>query len=229
MEPKSVLIKLRGKYTLFFFFIFFSSFFSHAQIAQSSQEVTSPLAQKIPEPGQLGSPFQTEHFWNRIGLELGAGYVPVVAKGAGYFKHGYSVTAGLVDHISPHWDALVEVQFFGLNGNAQSVSYSNTDFSASLGASYLLTPKRGISPYLIGSAGYYVLGSTPGCQNGSCALTTINTVNKPGWSGGVGIRHRLYAESRMEIFTEGRYHYIASGTTDYGQLSLFPVSAGIRW
>jgi len=48
-------------------------------------------------------------------------------------------------------------------------------------------------------------------------------------NGGLGVRRRLYADKRMELFAEGRYHYIASGFTDFGQISLFPVSAGIRW
>jgi len=33
----------------------------------------------------------------------------------------------------------------------------------------------------------------------------------------------------MEVFAEARYHYIASGSTPLGQISLLPVSAGIRW
>jgi hypothetical protein len=33
----------------------------------------------------------------------------------------------------------------------------------------------------------------------------------------------------MELFAEVRYHYIASGSTAFGQISLLPVSAGIRW
>jgi hypothetical protein len=57
----------------------------------------------------------------------------------------------------------------------------------------------------------------------------LNAASAVGYNGGIGIRHKLYADRHMEIFAEGRYHYIASGSTDFGQISLIPISAGIRW
>lgn len=191
-----------------------------------------------PKPGDLGYPFQTEHFWNHLALELSGGYVPVVGKGAGYFDKGFLVTAGVVDHLNPHFDALIEMQFFGLSGasSAAATSNSNTDFGMNLDASYTPLSRAKLSPYLIGGVGYYYLGpiAVPGsvsqpCTDLNCPTNVANSSDRAGYNGGVGMRRRLVADRDTALFVEARYHYIASKTSDFGQLSLFPISAGLRW
>jgi hypothetical protein len=198
-----------------------------ATSAQSAPDKTG----QVPQPGQLGSPFSADHFWKHIALELSSGYSPVVSKGAGYFTKGFTVTAGVIDHLSPHWNLLAEAHFFGLEGASP---YSNTDFALDLGGSYYLLSRSRTNPYLIGSVGYYELGTvtTPQivqCVGVNCPGNILNAASAVGYNGGIGIRHKLYADRHMEIFAEGRYHYIASGSTDFGQISLIPISAGIRW
>jgi hypothetical protein len=185
-----------------------------------------------------------DHFWKHIAFELGGGYSPVVQKGAGLFDNGFNVTAGVIDHLRPHWDLLAEAQFFGLSGSSQYVdeygftqtsSQSNTDFAFDLAAAYDLLSRARTSPYIIGGIGYYRLGDIPPqslspCISAvNCPLNLVNAAQAVGYNGGIGIRHRLYEDRRMEIFAEGRYHYIASSSTAFGQVSLFPISAGIRW
>ena len=85
------------------------------------------------------------------------------------------------------------------------------------------------SPYIIGGAGYYLFGPINSNGAGGSVFNKANAAQAVSYNGGLGIRHRLYAGKRMELFAEGRYHYIASGSTDFGQLSLLPISAGIRW
>lgn len=180
---------------------------------------------QVPQPGQLGSPFPVEHWWNHFGLELGGGYAPVVSKGEGYFNKGFDVTGGLVDHLSPHLNLMVEAQFFGLEG---PLAISNTDFALDFDGSYDLLARSSTSPYLIGGVGYYELSAySPPCNEGLCF--TLAAASSVGYNGGIGVRHRLFAEKNTEIFAEGRYHYIASSSSDYGQISLLPISAGIRW
>lgn len=196
-----------------------------------SQAQTAPgQTEQVPQPGQLGSPFPVEHSWNHLGLEISGGYAPVVSKGAGYFDKGFMVTAGVVDHFSPRWSALVEANFFGLNGE-----YSNTDFGVVLGGSYNLLPRHDTGPYVIGGAGYYLLGAVPPsdlsqpCFSTLCPVNSLNAASAFGFNGGAGLRRRLYAGRAMEIFAEGRYHYVASGSTAIGQISILPITAGIRW
>ncbi len=181
----------------------------------------------VPQPGEMGSPFPANHFWNHFALELSGGYSPVVGKGQGYLNQGFNVTAGVVDHLSPHWNLLAEAQFLGLEGTPP---ISNTDFVLDFGGSYDLLGRSITSPYLIGSVGYYELGAySPSCNELDCLGPTLAAASAVGYNGGLGVRRRLYAGKRMEIFAEGRYHYIASGSSDFGQISLLPISAGIRW
>jgi hypothetical protein len=204
----------------------------------NATQASSTLEQsdKIPQPGELGSPFSVDHFWNHFALELGGGYTPFVKKGTGYFNKGFNVSAGVIDHLTKHWTMLAELQIFGLRGNTQVdsgsgnfiLNNSNTNDSIGIAVSYDLLPRVRTSPYLIGGAGYYRLGTVSSCGDGECSSASI-TANAAGYNGGLGVRRRLYADKRMELFAEGRYHYIASGSTDFGQISLFPVSAGIRW
>ena len=192
---------------------------------------------QVPQPGQLGSPFPVEHFWNHFALELSGGYSPVVQKGAGYFNKGFNVTPGVIDHLSPNWTLLAEVQIFGLKGSLPydtgsgnfTVNYSNTVVALEFAAAYDFLPRVRTGPYVIGGVGYYVFGPATTSGTVDSSLTAINAANSAGFNGGIGVRHRLYVDRRMEIFAEGRYHYIASGSTAFGQLSLFPISAGIRW
>lgn len=194
----------------------------------NATQASSTLEQsdKIPQPGELGSPFSTDHFWKHIAFEIGGGYTPVVQKGAGLFGSGFNVTAGVIDRLSPHWKLMAEMQIFGLKGANYTPDSSKATFVFDLATAYDIYPRAETSPYLVAGAGYYNL--TPGtlCESGICFGISDNAA---GYNGGLGVRRRLYADKRMELFAEGRYHYIASGSTDFGQISLFPVSAGIRW
>lgn len=194
---------------------------------------TSP-DQQIPQPGQIGSPFPAEHSWNHLGLELSGGYAPVVTKGAGYFNKGFNVAAGVVDHFGQRWAAMAEVQIFGLNGSTASPgsapgTYTNTVVSFGVAGTVDLLPRSRTSPYIAGGVGYYLFGPVTSSGSGNSDVTLIDSAHAVGFQGGAGIRHRLFADRQMELFAEGRYHYIASGSTPFGQMSLLPVSAGIRW
>jgi hypothetical protein len=208
---------------------------SSAYVA-TAQQAPGP-ADQIPQPGQPGSPFPVEHFWNHFALELSGGYSPVVQKGAGYLSHGFNVTPGVVDRLSPHWALLAEVPIFALKGNLPydngggnfTVSYSSTVVGLVFATEYDFLPRSRTSPYVLGGVGYYALGPATTSGTVSSDLTAINGTSSAGFNGGLGIRHRLYADRRMEIFAEGRYHYIASSSSAFGQISLLPISAGIRW
>jgi len=232
------------------FLVCFSASFAIAQspdkqtgspgTASSSQEEQTPppnvpgAPQPPPNPGELGWPFLNEHWWNHWALELGGGYVLVVNKGTGYFDHGFLVTTGVLDHVRPNLNLMVEFQFFGLQGSQQISQYSNTDFTADIAASYALFSRFRNSPYLIGGAGYYYLGPLGGggsgtsCSGTLCPPDASYTANRAGFQVGLGFRHRLFTDKATELFVEGRYHYIESASS-YGQLSLMPVSGGIRW
>jgi hypothetical protein len=176
---------------------------------------------KIPQPGEFGSAFKVDHFWNHFAFEISGGYSPVVNHGAGYFDKGWDVTIGAIDRLSPRWKLLTELQYFGMNKNTLfkgQVNPSNPNIVATLGLStaFDLLSHTSTSPYLIGGGGYYRLVPQPGA-------------NAAGGNIGVGIRHRIYADRQVEIFAEARYHYIASGSTAFGQISLFPITAGFRW
>jgi hypothetical protein len=209
---------------------------SSSSDARSQSE--PPLIPKTTQPGELGSPFKVDHFWNHVALELGGGYTPVLKEGAGYFNKGFNVTVGVIDHFNDHWAILAEAQIFGLTGsknyidfygNPQSSNKSNTDFAFDLDVNYDFFSRARTSPYIIGGAGYYYFGLINQSDINGGGFNTANAAEAAGYDGGIGIRHRLYAGKRMELFSEGRYHYIASGSTDFGQLSLLPISAGIRW
>lgn len=203
---------------------------TNADVAQS----VPGQAGQVPKPGELGSPFSADHFWNHLAMELSGGYSPVVQKGTGYFDKGFNVTGGVIDRFSPRWMLLAELKFFRLSGTmssgGQATTNSNVVVAFNLDAAYDLLPRSSTSPYLIGGAGYYNLPSEVQCTAGTCSPQTgQNNTNVAGYNGGFGIRHKLYADKQMEIFAEGRYHYIASGSSAFGQISLFPISAGIRW
>jgi len=214
--------------------------------AGSSSAQSAPgQTEKIPQPGELGSPFPEDHAWRHFALELGGGFVPVLNKGAGLFSHGFNVTAGVVDHVHPRLDLALEVQYFGLQGSSKytdiygfqhSAAYSNTDFAFDFAASYALISRGRNSPYLVGGIGYYYIGSVPPsnlstpCSSGVlCPTNLVNSADKLGFQAGVGFRHRLYSDKDLALFGEGRYHYIASASSAFGQISVFPISAGIRW
>jgi hypothetical protein len=204
---------------------------------------------KLPQPGQLGSPFQVDHFWKRIGLEIAGGYSPILGRGTGYYGPGFSGTLGARDRLTPHWSLLGEGQILGQHGNLSHAEYDPTgNFVDADVASYIvafhldpvyyLRPDAVTAPYLVGGVGYYRLGTHSFCNHllSSCSsssddpfVTGVAAVNAAGFNVGVGIRHRLYVDRHTEIFADARYHYIASGSSVVGQISVLPVSAGIRW
>lgn len=215
-----------------FLLLLFPTISNHA-IAQVVPDQPAPVAQ----PGQMGYPFPSDRSWNHVALEFSGGYAPVVSKGAGYFNKGFNVTVGVVDHIGPRWTVMAEVQIFGLRGSSASsngsgaltADYSSTVVSIGAAGAYDFLPRARTSPYVIGGAGYYLLGGVTLSGPAGSDLTAIDSASAVGYNGGAGIRHRLFSDKHMELFAEGRYHYIASGSSAFGQISLLPVSAGIRW
>jgi opacity protein-like surface antigen len=266
---------LRSPLKLLFAFVLVS-IASHAQIAQPANEpveaasssttstVTAGAAQaggqddpQLPKPGQPGSPFQVDHFWRHISLELAGGYSPILDRGAGFYGPGYTATAGAVYRLNERWRLLAEGQILGQHGNlnfpACDVLESCTGQNASsyavasyivafhLDALYNLRPHADTSPYLIGGGGYYHLGTHSVCvgfqgSNSGCTSTSddpfttdLTSVNAAGFNGGAGVRHRLFADRHTEIFADVRYHFIASGSSSVGRISVLPIGAGIRW
>jgi hypothetical protein len=204
-------------------FVSFLLLFSFATTHVSAQSVPGQ-PDKIPQPGELGSPFSVDHFWKHIAFEFGSGYIPVEQKGAGLLGNGYIATVGVIDRLTPHWNLMAEMHILGLSG-VSNPNYSTPTFAFDLSMAYDILPHSRTSPYLIGGAGDYQLRL---CNGPGGACNTI-VASAPGYNGGIGLRHRLYAGKRAELFTEGRYHYIASGSTPFGQISMLPISAGIRW
>jgi len=204
---------------------------------------------QLPQPGQPGSPFPVDHFWKRVGFEAAGGFSPTVNRGVGYYGPGYTITVGALDRFSPHLGLMVEGQILGQQGNFLYVqSGSGSQLASSDRGSYMfafhldpvydLEPNRKTSPFLVAGGGYYHLGTHFACvaSNTNCDSTggapfetDSISVNAAGFNVGAGIRHRLYADRHTEIFADARYHFIASGSSAVGQVSLLPVSTGIRW
>ncbi|WP_420237548.1 hypothetical protein ACOBR2_18410 [Telmatobacter bradus] len=209
-----------------------------APAGQSSSQIDDQQAATINSIGnakgeQPGFPVAREHFWDRIGVELSGGYLPVLGKGNGYFNSGYEVAGGAVDHLGPHWNLLAEAQFFWLNGTTYSssglpTSYSNTNFSASLGAAYIAFPKAYLSPYLLAEVGDAYLGPVSSVTMGISGQS-FNALHAPLYTGGVGVRHRLYPDLPLELYAEGRFSRFNTGTSNLGQITLMPIRAGLRW
>jgi len=220
-----------------------------SSLAGSENEIQIEAGPQLPKPGQPGSPFSVDHFWKRISFEVAGGYSPVLNRGTGYYGPGFTASAGAVERFSKYWRLQAEGQVLGQHGNLSHATYDpGNNFVAADVASYIfafhldalydLRPDAANSPYLIGGAGYYHLGTHSvcatdlnGCQSGSNEpfATDVASVNSAGFNFGAGIRHRLYADRHTEIFADARYHFIASGSSVIGQVSVLPVSAGLRW
>jgi hypothetical protein len=206
----------------------------------SSQQQPPPpnvpgAPQPPPKPGDLGWPFPNQHWWNHVAMELGGGYSAVVGQGNGYYSSGYDGFGGLVDRATSRFDLLLEAQIFGQQSsviasnqrNGGGTSTSTTIPSFDLAALYDFLPRKTTGIYVIGGAGFYRLIASTGCPLNECIQ--VPSASRAGVLGGVGIRHRITRDKATEIFVETRYHYIASGSTAFGQLSLLPITGGIRW
>jgi len=225
---------------------------SAAQTAGSADASGQPGQQgpELPQPGQPGSPFQVDHFWNHIGLELAGGYAPVVNSGAGYYGSGFTATVGAVYHLNARLAFLAEGQVLGQSGtvNLQGCNESTADCDSGSAASYIfsfqlspvlyLRPRGATSPFLVGGAGYYHLGTHDACvgMTSGCDAPSDNpfnsnlvSVNAAGFNVGAGLRRQISPYRKSEIFIDARYHYIASGSSSLGQVSMLPVSLGVRW
>jgi hypothetical protein len=77
-------------------------------------------------------------------------------------------------------------------------------------------PSIGVSPYLIGGAGLYMVSVTP---TGADAVTD----NHLGWNAGAGINLPL---SVFKAFVEARYNRVS---TDNGSLEFVPLTFGIMF
>lgn len=216
-------------------------------LAQSEGDSASSTDTSVrtPKANEIKSAFHTQYAWNHFALELGGGYIDVASKGNGFFQHGFNVTGGVVDHLSSKVNIMVETQFMGLEGNStysntsgsvQPLNATNTDFDLDFAASYALFGRSKNSPYLLGGVGYYYIGPISqgnilvACTNSVyCPGNIVNSASSTGFQSGVGFRHRLSSDRNMELYCEGRYHYLMSSHTAFGLLTLVPISAGIRW
>jgi opacity protein-like surface antigen len=219
------LIKVRSMRSMLAVCLFFLSFF----LSVHAGAQTAP-DQQIPQPGELGSPFPAGHFWERIAFEFAGDYNPKVVQGGGAFGAGYGGTGGVIDRLSPRWNLLAEFQFLSQQQSvlpSGAVTDQSTFISTfDLAGLYEFRPHEMTSPYVLGGAGFYHLTSPSGCVVGCPADARANSA---GFLAGAGVRHRLNAARQTSIFAEVRYQYIASGSTAFGQISLLPISAGIRW
>jgi opacity protein-like surface antigen len=204
---------------------------------------------ELPRPGQPGSPFQNDHFWNHISLELAGGYSPIVNQGAGYYGSGFTATVGAVYRMNSRLAISADGQILGQHGdpglscdalgqNCESTNSGSYIFSFQLSPIVYLLPHATTSPYLTGGVGYYHLGTHNTCQSSDvgCESSSNNpfnsdelSVNAAGFNAGGGVRHRLSVGRQTEIFADVRYHSIASGSSAVGQVSVLPVSVGVRW
>jgi opacity protein-like surface antigen len=204
--------------------LFLSFLFPFNAMAQTAPD------QQLPQPGELGSPFPAGHFWERIAFEFAGDYSPKVVQGAGSFGSGYGGTVGVVDRVNPHWNLLAEFQFLSQKQSSfpSGMATNGSTFISTfdLAGLYDVRPHEPTSPYLLGGAGFYHLTSPQGCVVG---CPTNGAANSAGFLAGAGVRHQLNAGRQSSVFAEVRYHYIASGSSAFGQISLLPLSAGIRW
>lgn len=229
---------------LFFAFLLCSPIHAQQPTQGGSSSSTTPLdpaSQQLPQQGELGSPFPVEHAWNHIAFELGASFSPMVEKGAGYFGSGVAGNIGVIDRVTPHWRGLAEFQIFAQRGHTwpQSLEASESAriVSADAAALYDFNPHESSSVYLVGGPAYYHLSAVTYCPgpdpcDGSAFLSTDAqnvAADAAGFEFGLGLRHRISSARQSELFLEARYHYIASGASVFGQVSLLPVGGGIRW
>lgn len=223
-------------------------------MAQTSAETASsvPVIQQgpeLPQPGQPGSPFPVDHFWNHISLELAGGYSPILNQGVGYYGSGFTATVGGIYRINSRLALLADGQILGQHGdlalscdavdqNCSGTSAGSYIFSFQMSPLVYLRPRAATSPYLVGGVGYYHLGTHTACQisDTNCDSSSDNpfnsdeiSVNAAGFNVGGGVRHKLSDVRQTEIFADVRYHYIASGSSAIGQISVLPVSVGVRW
>jgi len=205
---------------------------------------------ELPQPGQPGSPFQVDHFWDHIALELAGGYSPVINRGVGYYGPGFTATVGAVYHVNARWAVLAEGQILGQHGGSTlaGCDESSEDCDTGTAASYIfsvqiapvvyLRPQAATSPFVVGGVGYYHLGTHNVCESSDvgCDGSSDNpfnsdavSVNAAGFNVGGGVRHRLSPYRKSEVYVDARYHYVASGSSSLGQVSVLPVSVGVRW
>jgi opacity protein-like surface antigen len=100
-------------------------------------------------------------------------------------------------------------------GQKDAVAFKTRTVSATGNVVWRL-PSVGISPYLIGGAGLYMVSVTP---DGGDAVTE----NKLGYNAGAGINLPL---SVFKAFVEARYNHVQM---DGGSLKFVPVTVGIMF
>jgi hypothetical protein len=100
-------------------------------------------------------------------------------------------------------------------GEKESVGFKTRTVSATGNVVWRL-PSIGISPYLIGGAGLYMVSVTP---TGGDAVTE----NKLGYNAGAGINLPV---SIFKAFVEARYNHVSM---DGGSLKFVPVTVGIMF
>jgi hypothetical protein len=100
-------------------------------------------------------------------------------------------------------------------GEKEGTGFKTRTVSATANVVWTL-PSIGISPYLIGGGGLYMVSVTP---TGADAVTE----NYPGWNAGAGINLPL---SGFKTFIEARYNSVS---LDNGRMQFVPVTFGIMF
>jgi len=177
----------------------------------------------------------------------------VLDRGSGYYGPGYSASLGAVYRLNRRWSLLGEAQILGQHGNLSHPTYAlNGQLNGYHVASYVLgfhlepaytiRPRAATSPFVIGGAGFDHLGIHEYCPSSLGAIvelcdsatqdpfqTDVASVNTLGLDFGAGIRHLLYDSRTTELFIEGRYHIVLSGSSEVGRVAFLPIDVGIRW
>ena len=86
---------------------------------------------------------------------------------------------------------------------------------------YKISHNGGITPYLIGGAGYYNTSYHVTVSGSDISAGGNTSANNFGLNGGVGLR---IGGSGLAAFVEGRYHYIFTGGHDIG---FVPLTFGV--
>ena len=180
-------------------------------------------------------------------FDIGGGFTTPVGDTGRNLNEGWNVGAGFGANFNSWVGALVDLDYnsFAINGSTlQAIGYPGGGvhiFSATLDPVVHLTPKRHYDMYVTGGGGLYhryldftqptaayVSGYDPylGFYSGVVGVNQVvasNSVNKPGFDGGVGIA--FGTKWHGKFFAEARYNRIcANYHTDF-----VPVTFGFRW
>ena len=232
---------------------------SFASSSASSQDVAPVPAEPAPAPppavGQRDASYgygsDRHHYFNHLAFEAGGGANAPIGNDAPFITWGGNFTVGGGLRLQKHISVLAEYQFMdnklpgGLISDAGAQGGHAHIWSLTLDPVIDLFPNRRNDFYVTGGGGFYrkVTSFTDPEEVEECyyfcVVGTENVVvshfssNQGGANLGIGISHRLSADSNMKVFAEARYTWIntpAIGETDgLGTTGLIPVTLGVRF